>query len=70
VVKQKLDSRNFVKAYGEMIELKEYRIKWLARVVYSSQFELVIAFIILVFIVVMRSQCRDILMISFLISYY
>jgi voltage-gated sodium channel len=48
VVKQKLDSRNFVKAYGEMIELKEYRIKWLARVVYSSQFELVIAFIILV----------------------
>jgi voltage-gated sodium channel len=48
VVKQKLDSRNFVKAYGEIIELKEYRIKWLARVVYSSQFELVIAFIILV----------------------
>lgn len=48
MVKQKLDSRNFVKAYGEMIELKEYRIKWLARVVYSSQFELVIAFIILV----------------------
>ena len=43
MVKQKLDSRNFVKAYGEMIELKEYRIKWLARVVYSSQFELVIA---------------------------
>ena len=48
MVKQKLDSRNFVKAYGEMIELKEYRIKWLARVVYSSQFELVIAFLILV----------------------
>ena len=48
MVKQKLDSRNFVKAYGEMIELKEYRIKWLARVVYSSQFELVIALIILV----------------------
>jgi voltage-gated sodium channel len=48
VVKQKLESRNFVKAYGEMIELKEYRIKWLARVVYSSQFELLIAFIILV----------------------
>jgi voltage-gated sodium channel len=48
VVKQKLDSRNFIKAYGEIIELKEYRIKWLARVVYSSQFELVIAFIILV----------------------
>ena len=48
MVKQKLESRNFVKAYGEMIELKEYRIKWLARVVYSSQFELLIAFIILV----------------------
>lgn len=48
MVKQKLDSRNFIKAYGEIIELKEYRIKWLARVVYSSQFELVIAFIILV----------------------
>ena len=42
------EARNFVKAYGEIIELKEYRIKWLARVVYSSQFELVIAFIILV----------------------
>jgi len=24
VVKQKLDSRNFIKAYGEIIELKEY----------------------------------------------
>jgi voltage-gated sodium channel len=42
------EARNFVKAYGEIIELKEYRIKWLARIVYSSQFELVIAFIILV----------------------
>ena len=41
-------SKNFVKAYGEVIELKEYRIKWLARIVYSSQFELLIAFIILV----------------------
>jgi len=48
VVSQRLDSRNFVKAYGEIIELKEYRIKWLARIVYSSQFELLIAFIILV----------------------
>lgn len=43
-----LEARNFVKAYGQVIELKEYRIKWLARIVYSSQFELVIAFIILV----------------------
>ena len=47
-VKNKFESRNFVKAYGEVIELKDYRIKWLARIVYSSQFELVIAFIILV----------------------
>jgi len=41
-------SKNFVKAYGEVIELEQYRIKWLARTVYSSQFELFIAFIILV----------------------
>jgi len=41
-------SKNFVKAYGEVIELEQYRIKWLARIVYSSQFELFIAFIILV----------------------
>ena len=47
-VKNKFESRNFVKAYGEVIELKDYRIKWLARIVYSSQFELVIAFLILV----------------------
>jgi voltage-gated sodium channel len=38
----------YIKAYGQVIELKEYRVKWLARIVYSSQFELVIAFIILV----------------------
>lgn len=42
------DKRNFVKAYGQVIELKSYRIKWLSRIVYSSQFELVIAFVILV----------------------
>jgi voltage-gated sodium channel len=46
--RRNFEARNFVKAYGEVIELKEYRIKWLARIVYSSQFELVIAFIILV----------------------
>jgi len=46
--RRNLEARNFVKAYGQVIELKEYRIKWLARIVYSSQFELVIAFIILV----------------------
>lgn len=38
----------FIRAYGQVIELKEYRIKWLARIVYSPQFELVIAFIILI----------------------
>lgn len=47
-VSKKTNAKNFVKAYGEVIELKEYRIKWLARIVYSSQFELLIAFIILV----------------------
>lgn len=47
-VTKQVSSKNFVKAYGEVIELKQYRIKWLARIVYSSQFELLIAFIILV----------------------
>jgi voltage-gated sodium channel len=47
-VTKKTNAKNFVKAYGEVIELKQYRIKWLARIVYSSQFELFIAFIILV----------------------
>lgn len=47
-VTKQVSSKNFVKAYGEVIELKDYRIKWLARIVYSSQFELLIAFIILV----------------------
>ena len=41
-------SKNFVMAYGEIIELEEHRIKWLARLVYSSQFELIVAFVILV----------------------
>ncbi len=36
-----------VKAYGEIIEIPEYRIYWLSRVVYSSPFELSIAFVIL-----------------------
>ncbi len=36
-----------VKAYGEMIEIPEYRIYWLSRIVYSSPFELSIAFVIL-----------------------
>ena len=47
-VRKKTSSKDFVKAYGEVIELKEYRVKWIARIVYSSQFELLIAFIILV----------------------
>lgn len=37
-----------VKAYGEIVEIPEYRIYWLSRIVYSSSFEMVIAFIILV----------------------
>ena len=36
-----------VKAYGEIIEIPEYRIFWLSRIVYSSPFELGIAFVIL-----------------------
>lgn len=40
--------KSYVRAYGQVIELQSYRIKWLAKIVYSSQFELVIAFIILV----------------------
>lgn len=42
------DKKNYVKAYGQVVELKDYRIKWLSRIVYSSQFELLIAFVILV----------------------
>ncbi len=42
------DKKNYVKAYGQIVELKDYRIKWLSRIVYSSQFELLIAFVILV----------------------
>jgi voltage-gated sodium channel len=36
-----------VKAYGEIIEIPDYRIFWLSRIVYSSPFELGIAFVIL-----------------------
>jgi len=38
---------SFVKAYGGIVELQDYRVKWLARLVYSPQFELVIAFVIM-----------------------
>lgn len=41
-------AKSYVKAYGQIIELQNHRIKWLAKIVYSSQFELLIAFIILV----------------------
>lgn len=37
-----------MKAYGEAIEIQSHRIKWLSRIVYSSPFELLIAFVILV----------------------
>ena len=37
-----------VKAYGEVLELPSYRIKWLSKIVYSSPFELLIAFVILI----------------------
>lgn len=46
--KVKDSSKSYVKAYGQIIELQDYRIKWLSKIVYSSQFELLIAFIILV----------------------
>jgi voltage-gated sodium channel len=36
-----------VKAYGEIIEIPDHRIFWLSRIVYSSTFELSIAFVIL-----------------------
>jgi voltage-gated sodium channel len=36
-----------VKAYGEIIEIPDYRIFWLSKIVYSSPFELCIAFVIL-----------------------
>lgn len=38
---------SLVKAYGKVVELEDYRVKWLARLVYSSKFELVIAFVIM-----------------------
>lgn len=40
--------KSFVKAYGQIFELQEYRVKWLARIVYNDKFEFLIAFIILV----------------------
>ena len=37
-----------VNAYGQEIKLEPYRIKWLSQLVYSSAFEMVIAFVILI----------------------
>lgn len=37
-----------VKAYGEILEIPDFRIFWLSRIVYSSPFEMFIAFVILV----------------------
>jgi voltage-gated sodium channel len=37
-----------VKAYGEYVEIPNYRIFWLSKIVYSSAFEVAIAFVILV----------------------
>ncbi len=36
-----------VKAYGEIVEIPDHRIFWLSKIVYSSPFELTIAFVIL-----------------------
>jgi len=34
-----------VKAYGEIVEIPDYRIFWLSRIVYSSPFEMAISFV-------------------------
>jgi voltage-gated sodium channel len=41
-----LDSKNFVRAYGKLEKLEDYRIKSLSRLVYSDSFELAIAAVI------------------------
>lgn len=41
-----MKSRNFVNSYGQLKELEDYRIKPLARIVYSNWFELLIAGVI------------------------
>ncbi len=37
-----------VKAYGETLEIPDHRILWLSKIVYSTAFEMTIAFVILV----------------------
>ena len=44
---KELDQQTFVNAYGGVEYLPEYRIKWLARIVYSKWFEFLIAAVIL-----------------------
>lgn len=41
-----MKSKNFVNSYGQLKELEDYRIKPLARIVYSNWFELLIAGVI------------------------
>jgi hypothetical protein len=43
-----LKSRGYIKVYGKVEKLADYRVKWLARLVYSDAFEMVIAFVIVV----------------------
>ena len=41
-----LTSKDYVRAYGSIERLEDYRVKWLARLVYSDIFEIIIALII------------------------
>lgn len=41
-----LASKDYVQAYGKLEKLESYRIKWLARLVYSNAFELGVAAVI------------------------
>ena len=43
-----LASKDFVQAYGKLEKLEDYRIKFLARLVYSDAFELAIAGVIII----------------------
>jgi voltage-gated sodium channel len=43
-----LKSRDYIKVYGKVEKLADYRVKWLARLVYSDAFEMAIAFVIVV----------------------
>lgn len=43
-----LESKDYVQAYGKLEKLEDYRIKFLARIVYSDAFELAIAAVIII----------------------